>query len=405
MSTSIQKLVLYFNGFQFFFSLLWWVPIFYEYQKRVGLNDVEIFKIQSWYYLIFCLLEIPTGFIADRLGYRFCLKSGALALVLANALIPFFGSYDGFFWHFTLIALSRSLISGASSAYLYDAFKKQGALDAYKDAEGRARAISLVGKVVCWGLVGPIMAYKLSLPYWLTAVNALVAVGFAWALPHVDHKSKDSPHVGLLEFFQVLYKSPYLILIMAQGVSIFVLTRIGQVNLFQPILESKGFQATTYGLVMAGMTIMEAIGSFRTQWLAKYLKDRNAISLLTLVLASTFVMLASRVPSEQLNQGFTLLAFGLFSYVIGISYPIQRKLMNDAIPDSRFRATLLSTESIIDRAMNSVVAFFLGAAITEGRLSSFLVNAAWVSFISTLAIAAGIFYYKKQGAAHVSFKS
>jgi MFS family permease len=67
-----------FNSFQFFFSLLLWVPIFYEYQKRIGLNDTEIFKIQSLYYLIFCLMEIPTGYLADWLGYRLCLILGSL---------------------------------------------------------------------------------------------------------------------------------------------------------------------------------------------------------------------------------------------------------------------------------------------------------------------------------------
>src|SRR4051812_29927329 len=96
--------------FQFFFSLLLWIPIFYEYQKRVGLSDVQIFGIQSFYYTVFCLLEIPTGMLADVCGNLACLRLGAGVLVAANLLPIFWPSYLGFGAHFLLIALARSLI-------------------------------------------------------------------------------------------------------------------------------------------------------------------------------------------------------------------------------------------------------------------------------------------------------
>jgi len=45
-------------GFQFFFGLLPWVPVFSAYQKQLGMSDAEIFGIQSIYYIAFCLPEI-----------------------------------------------------------------------------------------------------------------------------------------------------------------------------------------------------------------------------------------------------------------------------------------------------------------------------------------------------------
>ena len=175
----LKRLFFTFNAFQFFFSLLLWVPIFYEYQKRVGLNDTEIFKIQSIYYLVFCLLEIPTGYLADWLGYRLCLILGSITLIIANIWIPFAPTYIGFLSHFIMIALARSFVSGASSAYLYETLHQRSALDEYKEAEGKARAYSLVGKVFCWALIGPIMQWHFTLPYWLTALNAGLGLVFA----------------------------------------------------------------------------------------------------------------------------------------------------------------------------------------------------------------------------------
>ena len=88
--------------FQFFFNLLVWVPVFYEFQKRAGLTDPQIFRIQSIYYLAFCFLEIPTGWFADRFGYRTSVRWGAAVLVLANVIPPLLPTFGGFLGHFLL---------------------------------------------------------------------------------------------------------------------------------------------------------------------------------------------------------------------------------------------------------------------------------------------------------------
>src|SRR5262249_858421 len=108
----MKKVVLYYYAFNFFFSLLFWVPIFYEYHKQIGLSDSQIFGIQSAYYVAFALMEIPTGMFADRYGYRLSLQWGGLVLVAANLLPIILPNYQGFYWHFMFIALSRSLVSG-----------------------------------------------------------------------------------------------------------------------------------------------------------------------------------------------------------------------------------------------------------------------------------------------------
>ena len=286
----LKRLFFTYNAFQFFFSLLLWLPIFYEYQKRIGLDDTQIFKIQSIYYLVFCLLEIPTGYLADLLGYRLCLILGSITLIFANIWVPFSPTYSGFLIHFIMIALARSFVSGASSAYLYETLHQQSALDEYKEAEGKARAYSLVGKIFCWAMIGPILQWHFTLPYWLTALNAAIGLVFAVLLPNTKlvHQNKTS----LLELFSILYANPYLVLIMFQGVALFVLTRICQVNLFQPILQNKGFSVVTYGMVMALMTAFEAMGSFRSQWVRKYINDLNAVFALSVMIGLSFFLMS-----------------------------------------------------------------------------------------------------------------
>ena len=66
-----------YTGFRFCFFLIFWLPIFYEYQLRLGISTAQILGIQSIYYVVVCFLEIPTGIIADRIGPRKTLGLGS----------------------------------------------------------------------------------------------------------------------------------------------------------------------------------------------------------------------------------------------------------------------------------------------------------------------------------------
>ncbi len=388
-----------FYGFQFFFSLLLWTPVFYEYQRRMGLSDPEVFSIQSIYYLAFLFLEIPTGLLADRWSKLGCLKLGAVILAFSNLLPVFAPTYGGFLWHFVLVALARSLISGAGSAYLYDYLDGRGLARLYKRAEGRARAYSLAGKVLFWAGIGVLMEWKLSLPYTLTAIAAAVSLGFAFFLPRaLDGGSRPGETesrltTNLLPVFKVLKARPVLILIILQGISIFVLSRVCQVNLFQPLLTERYLGPASFGWIMSVITLFEAMGSAYPGQFQKGLgrlgkrisvrleSDFNSIFVLTGVIAISMSLIAF---SGAVGAVFWL---SVLSWATGLAFPIQRQLMNDAIPDTRFRATLLSLESIFDRAVTAWVVSLLGTVVATGRIGTFLHLSAVFSLLGMAGLA------------------
>jgi predicted MFS family arabinose efflux permease len=375
-------------GFQFFFGLLLWIPIFYEYQKQLGLSDAEIFGIQSIYYIAFCLMEIPTGLVADRFDYRTSLWLGAGVLVVANLVPVFAGDYTGFLVHFLLIALARSLVSGAQSAYLYEYLHAHGAGHLYLKAEGVGRSYSLVGKIVYWPVIGLLMQWNTPSPYWLTAINAAIAVVLALKLPPIPGWTRQEGRTskllaGVGGAFQALGTSRRLLLLMVQGIAMFTLVRLLQVNLFQPVLDSKDVPVAWYGSVLAAMTVCEAVSAARPHRLSRRIGPVRSVFLLTVVMA---LAIGFVVPSGGV---VTIVLLCLFSVTAGMSFPIQKKLLNDAIPDSRYRATILSMESIMDRAVCAVVAIALGAYLTAGRLDEFLVLAAAVTVV-VMALLAGL---------------
>ncbi|ATL25089.1 MFS transporter [Streptomyces formicae] len=375
-------------GFQLLFNLLWWMPVFYAYQKTAGLTDAEIFGIQSIYYVAFCLFEIPTGLIADRIGTRNCLRAGAVVMTAANLAPVFSASYTGFLVHFLAIAAGRSLTSGAASAYLYDGLRAEKCDEHYLKAEGTARALGLAAKVVCWPLVGPLMALAHAAPYLLSAVSAAGSLACAVALPRLagagdggngSGKAADRSDGGRRggaflrdagAALRCVASSRWLALVMVQGVAVFTLSRICQVNLFQPILLDHGIAEASHGGVLAAMTVAEAVGSARPQWLSRRLTPVAWVSLLSLVLAGSLAGMAFGGPWSVV----ALLC--LFAAATGFAYPVQRKLVNDAVPAHAPRATLLSVESIVDRAVCALAAVAVGAYVSAGHLDALLLHSA-----------------------------
>ncbi|MFE0515461.1 MFS transporter [Streptomyces sp. NPDC058964] len=387
LTPAARRIIRLNNGFQLLFNLLWWMPVFYAYQRDAGLSDGQIFGIQSIYYIAFCLFEIPTGLVADRIGARNCLRAGAVVMTAANMMPVLEPSYTGFLVHFLAIAAGRSLTSGAASAYLYDGLRAEGTDAHYLRAEGTARALGLAAKVVCWPLVGPLMTLAPQTPYVLSAASAAGSLGCALALPRLAPRDTDAAarasgrRGGTLlhdtgAALRTLRSSPWLAMLMVQGVAVFTLSRICQVNLFQPVLLAHGIGESTHGSVLAAMTVAEAVASARPQWLGSRLPPAAWVSLLSVALAAALA--GTTVGGPWTVAGLLC----VFAALTGFCYPIQRKLINDAIPPGAPRATLLSVESIVDRGVCALAAVAAGAYLEAGRLDALL----WQSTAATCVL-------------------
>ncbi len=366
------------NGFQLLFNLLWWMPVFYEYQRQAGLSDGQIFGIQSVYYVAFCLLEVPTGLLSDRMGQRRSMQLGAAVMTAANLIPVAAPSAAGFLAHFLAVATARSLVSGAAGAYLYESLHAHDAGAHYAQAEGTARALGLWAKIACWPLVGLLMQLAHPAPYLLTALSAAGSLVCALALPplpaHLNRPSAPRERVGMWTSLKrsgaVLRGSKRLGPLMVQGVALFTLARICQVNLFQPLLLAKAVPVAEHGAVLSAMTVAEAVGSARPNQVRSRMTDTAAVTVLSLVMAFS---LAATTVSGALG---TIGCLCVFAAATGLAFPVQKLLVNSAIPPTPYRTTLLSLESVIDRGVCALVALAAGAFLAADRLDALLIWAA-----------------------------
>lgn len=386
---SEKRLASLYYSFQLFFGLLLWVPVFYQVQKQSGLTDPQIFQIQSIYYLVFCFLELPTGLFADKFGFRRSMIAGGATLVAANVLPIVEANFLTFLSHFCLIALARSFVSGASSAYLYEYLRRKNRTGDYAKIEGNARFYSLIAKIVLWAFSGYMVLINPMIPYALTAVSAAIAFGVAIMLPDITSRidvtaASAATKGGLRAAMLMLRDSPRLFIIMLQGVGIFVLVRLMEVNIFQPILSAKHFSVVHFGWILSAMTAFEAIASRSAYRFTK------RFSHLSIVWATTLILCACLIVIPFVGQIGTPVALMIFAATAGLAFPVQKQLLNDQIQNSHLRATVLSLESLIDRAVCSVAVLPVGGFVATGRIDDLLwifagTTAVLVTFTYTLA--------------------
>ncbi len=371
-------LLLYF-GFQFFFSLLLWLPVFYDFQRARGLSPAQIFTIQSIYFVSFCVFEIPAGYFADRLGRRLAMRLGAAMLAAVNLIPVFWGTSAAFLFFFLGVALARSLVTTAASAYLYDHLSTKSLLQEYKRAEGHARAYSLLGRVAGWAGIGFAMRLDFTSPFWLTALCALAAAFLAWKLPEdpmISREDSLSEEWSAIRVMKLALHEPFLILVMLEGILVFVLDRTLQIHLFQPVLHERSFALESYGIVMAGMTLVEAAGTYLSGLRRE--SERDAYSILAAIGVMALCMAGVGI-SKRIG---TLIALGVYAVATGFVFPVQRKLVNDGIPDAKYRATFLAIESFMDRLVCAWVVSYLGAVVSGGKIMLFLEGAAIASWVA-----------------------
>lgn len=323
------------------------VPVSVAFALSRGLSLVEVMLLNTVYCTVVILTEVPTGAIADRLGRRFTMMAGALAMVAACITYATAQGFAGFAVAEGLAALSMTLCSGADSAYLFDLLNDHGRGDEYPRREGTASAWHQSGQALAFLAGGLLGATNLALPYLVTA--GVASVAFLVALFMREGRSSRHTSMAPADYARhmrdsvrfVAGRSPLLWAI-AYSAVVFVLLR-ASVYAYQPYLKVSGFTIAQTGLVFAAMYLAAAAVAHHFDELRKAFSEPTLIWGLLGSLVVTFLILGSfSGPLALVVMGIQAVANGLYS-------PLVKLFMQREIRESRHRATVLSVESMVRR--------------------------------------------------------
>ncbi len=358
-----------FHLYRFLSTSYLFVPVLVAFFRARGLDFLHIGLLNSVYALTAIVFEVPTGALADRFGRRRAMILGAL-LMAAGCLVNFQGTS---FWWFALgeglLALGMTLTSGADSAYLYDRLAQAGRSHEYRMREGSATASKLLGAGLALVAGGYLAERSLALTYAASSVVCGLAALVAVAMherPLVERRR--SPRgvwsgfgAGILRASVMVVRQPELRLAVIFSLLAFTLLRVG-LYLHPAYLQSVGFSNAGTGWILAGLSVVGAVGAFAVEPVRRRIGEAGLVWGLPMLLGLTYACLTSAVAAV----GVALLV--VQAWCNGIYSPLSKELLNREIHESRQRATVLSVESMFRRLAFGVFAPVAGWLVDRSGL-------------------------------------
>ena len=367
------------NFFSFFTNLHFiggvLVPFFTDWG---GLSFMQIMILQSWFMLWICVLEIPSGAVADYIGRRYALVIACIINMVGAIVYGIVPNFLVFMFAEVLWAVSAALFSGASEAFIYDSLKDIGKPEKSKEVFARIDSFGLAG-VLVGAPIGSVIAVSLGLnvPTLLIALPLAVAcvIGLTFKEPKATQKIKKQYLQVLKDGVELFYKNEILKILALDMIFIASIAYF-MIWFYQPMLELAGVDVVYFGLVHAAFVVSQIAIMNNYQKLENVLGSKKRLITFSAFITGVMFIIGGLTSVIPLVLLVIILGggFGLSRRPLFVSY------MNKYIPSSE-RATVLSTISMIRRITLAVVNPVVGL-MTDWSLSytMILLGALAVSF-------------------------
>ena len=353
------------------------IPTIILFYQSHGVDLEQAVLLKTILSLSILFLEVPSGYIADRLGRKFCLVVGSAVWLCGWLCYCTGSSFLAFAIAEILSGVAVSLISGADTAIAYETLLELNKESFYRTLEGRFVAIAGISEAVC-GLIGAAVAeINLVYPFYLQTICLVVYLCISLTLiepkRHVE-TAKIEP-VGLTTIItDVFIKRPrlrWLILLNSTfSTATFLIVWLSQ-GYFQEI----NLPITAMGWTWAIFHLLMSLASVNARRIENLLGIKKALLILILLLGAAYICLGSITTI----QGIIFIA--LIYVVRGVRSPLTLNLINQQVP-SAIRATVLSLSSFTFHLGFAVFAPAIGAISSAYSLSWALFVAGWFFWLS-----------------------
>jgi hypothetical protein len=309
----------------------------------MSLTDIMV--LQALFGLSVVLFEFPSGYFADRVGYRRSLLVGAVIQLVGWIVYARGETFGAIVAAEVVLGAGAAFISGADRALLWVSLVAEGRGHEYTRWEGRVRAVAQTSEALSAGAGGWLYSQAPRLPLWLQVPVALAVAGMVGALREAAPAQLAPPASHLTRALEVvrftLWHHRRLQAAMAFSVVLGLATFV-VVWLIQPSMQARGIGPAWFGPLWAGAHL----------WLA-------GVSLSSARLAAAFGVRAVLlgccllVPLGYAGLAATASAWGVVFYLCfmtirGLQGPILMRVMQEDSPVAD-RASVLSLAALLFR--------------------------------------------------------
>ena len=323
-------------------GLVFYGPIATLYRQTQGLSVFDITLIESISLIIMIMLEIPWGYVSDKIGYK---KTIIICNILYFISKIVFWKADAFSWFLAerlILSIVLSGLSGCDSAYLYLSVNEKDSKKVFSIYE----AMSTTG-LICASIIFSVIIRN---DYRLAAFLTIISYGISMLLslflnevkPMETHGTQFSKQIKDIsraikqnkQFFMFLFAAA-LLAESNQTITVFL-------NQLQYLRS--GIEPHYMGYIYILVTISGLLAAYSYR-LSEYLGETITVKLLFFAAGLACTMLA-------LSSGPIISVLGILILRVSAStfVPIRMDIENRQVNVS-CRATILSVYSSIMNAM------------------------------------------------------
>ena len=326
-----------------------WLPTFVLFtRERFGLAGA--LQIAASAYLFIVVLEVPSGWMSDRVGRVATLRVAAAAFVVAN-LVLLFASEQFLLVLFGQFFLSTgfAFLSGTDVSFHFDTLEQVGKSDEYVERESKVASIGYLSTSVSVLLGGLLGLIDLRLPFLAAGLAGLAQLAIALRLLEPPTTTIAPSIVRQLRKCIGYLRDRYLLWIFLYGILMVTLEHVA-FTLMQPWLtevlnqsaDDVGSTPLLAGVVMA---IVAAVGALSARNSARLSRSVGTVRALIGLAALSAIVVTGMYAAAHV----AVLALVMFRSAQGAAAPVLISNETAKVVDKEQRATFLSVNSLIGR--------------------------------------------------------
>jgi MFS family permease len=317
------------------------------------------------------LFEIPSGYIADKIGHKKALVVSGTSFVLSTSCFLFADSMSFLFLGGIFLSIGTAFMSGTGTAFIHETLRALGRESEFREIMGKMKSIGFAVPIILTTLIPFLVGISWKLPFVISLISDLIRLVAICSFVTPPVPQEHIEEIRLKNFRQVMheaYKINFFRYAFFSGILGGVLFGVSG---FRAVYQSAlGIPVVWFGVLFGVGRGLASLLLWHSGRIQKFFK--TPVQIYTAELVVFTVLIIALGLTQSMWAIATLFVFiNAFQWGLGnIGYSVE------ATGKSKFKATLLSVKSQIQMLVGGVSASLLGYLIQMlGYSKSFLVLA------------------------------
>lgn len=386
MTEAMKSNIWKFYLFNFLDGFLLYLPFIVYYFQELGFSLTNIMLFSAATTIVVLLMEIPSGYIADRIGRKNSLIISVFFHIISMLFLYFTKSFLSLITAHIFLGLCMAFYSGADTALLYDTLLVMKKEKKYSRYYGKSHFSFEVG-VISSALIGSLLVKMNITILQIILINIIIQIFLMLFILSIKepkrHKliesmpfRKEFSMIGKI-IKESLHNSKLLglflygFIIMGVSNTIFII--------YQPYFRATELPLYTFGIVFALFSMITAFAAVKAHAIEKRLGIFYSLLVMPLLLVGALL------GAGIFFVWFGFMFFFLREIVRGMIHTITSDYINQLTSSER-RATVHSIGGMFARVGYSIIAISFGFFSERSSIRIMLIITGIILIILTILI-------------------